>query len=184
MGEFERLFASMFTSFRRTAFRFEVRERYNVPLEEAPLRRFLAGEPADLRWLAEWHRDVATAAAAGRRYRRVRAVSVPFSDYTRFGLAMAESNIAAGEDIRYLDRRQYEELGLPGYDAWLFDDARLAVLHFDAADRMLGGEIVTDRAVVRRHCAWRDLAWRHAIARDEFVGGHLIRGPARRRGPG
>lgn len=180
MDEFERLF----TTFRRTAFRFEVRERYNVPLEEEPLRRFLAGEPADLGWLADWHSDVAAASAAGLRYRRVRAVSVPFSDYTRFGLAMAESNIAAGEDIRYVDRRQYERLGLPGHDAWLFDDARLAVLHFDADDRMLGAEIVTDPDEVRRHRAWRDLAWRHATPREEFVDRHLIRGPARRPGPG
>jgi hypothetical protein len=165
MDEFELLF----TTFRRTAFRFEVRERYNVPLEEQPLRRFLAGEPADLEWLAGWHADVAAATAAGRQYRRVRAVSVPFSEYTRFGLAMAESNIAAGEDIRYMDRRQYERLGLPGHDAWLFDGARLAVLEFDADDRMLGVDIVTDPIEVSRHRAWRDLAWRHAVPREEFV---------------
>lgn len=169
MGKFEREFASMFATFRHTAFRFEVRERYNVPLEAEPLRRFRAGEPDDLGWLADWLREVAAASAAGRRYQRVRAVSVPFSEYTRFGLSVAASNIAAGEDIRYLDRACYEELGLPRYDAWLFDSSRLAVLHFDDDDRMLGGEIVTDPEIVRRHCAWRDLAWRHALPRDQFL---------------
>lgn len=174
-GDFERLFAPMFEEFRHTALRFEIRERYNVPIEREPLRRFLAGEAVDAGWFADWLRAVATATAAGRRFMRVRAVSVPFSEYTRFGLAMSAGTVAAGEDIRYLARPRYEALGLPHQDAWLFDSSRLGVLHFDEGDQMLGGEIVTDPATVRRYCQWRDVAWRHAVPRAQFISRHRPR---------
>lgn len=173
-GEFDRQFTQLFASFEHTAMRFEVRERYNVEMEREPLRRFLAGEPEDLGWLADWHRAVALATGAGKRYLRVRAVSVPFSDYTRFGLAMSASSVAAGEDVRYLDRLRYEDLGLPSHDAWLFDCRHLAVLRFDDGDQMVGGQIVTEPATVLRYCQWRDAAWHYAVPRAQFLSQHQV----------
>lgn len=166
--EFENMFESMFTTFKHTAFRFEVRERYHVSDEDDPLQRFLDGEPNDPGWIKPWTDLVTAATVAGKRFSRVRAVSTPFSDYTRFGLALSAINVAAGEDIRYLDRLRYQELGLPNHDAWIFDSAQLAVLHFDGDDRPVGGEIITSPEIVLQHCQWRDAAWHYAIARGEF----------------
>jgi len=45
---------------------------------------------------------------------------------------VAQHNVAAGEDIRYLDRDRAEDL--PGHDYWLFDSSRLYRLHFDEDD--------------------------------------------------
>ena len=67
--------------------------------------------------------------------------------------------VEAGETIHELDRAVAREAGLPlGYDWWLFDEERLAVMEFDGQGRPLGGEIVADSARVLEHVAWRDLA--------------------------
>ncbi|GAA3094472.1 DUF6879 family protein [Streptosporangium carneum] len=164
--DFERLFATFTTS----AFRLETRDRYReAKNESAPLRRFLAGEPDDMEWLRFWLDLVRDHNAHGRTIRRVRVVSHPFTDYTRFGLAVAEHNNAAGDHIRYLDRQEADRLGLPHYDWWLFDNRRLAFVHFSVDDVLRGAEIVTDPATVGQHGEWRDLAWEHSVSREEFL---------------
>ncbi len=112
---------------------------------------------------------IRAATAEGKRFTRVRVVSMPLTDYSRFGLWCAQQTNAAGEDIRYLPRDQAEAEGLPNYDYWLFDSRKLARLHFDDADHFLGIEIIEDPAVVVQHCFWRDAAWHHAIERDAFA---------------
>src|SRR5258708_27735956 len=106
-------------------------------------------------------------AAEGRIVHRVRVVSVPLSDYSRFGLWCAEFAVQAGEDIRYLDRARSG--GLPDFDYWLFDSERVARLHFDEDDILLGAEIITDPATVAALSAARDEALHRAVARDQFV---------------
>jgi hypothetical protein len=155
-------FADLFTSFARTAFRLETRDFYNDDSEHEPFRRFLAGEPADDSWMADFCDDVRSWVAEGKRVERVRVVTVPHSDYVRWSLTVARLNIEAGEDIRYLPRIRARELGLPDEDYWLFDSRRAAVLRFDDTDRLLGAELIEDPAEVVKRCRWRDVAWRHA----------------------
>jgi hypothetical protein len=167
-------FDQLFVSFDHTAFRFEVRDRYDVATERESVERFIATgsrerDPASRR---EWLGLIAAASAQGKRFMRVRCVTVPLSDYARFGLAGAIDNNAAGEDIRYMERSRYNELGLPNSDVWMFDSARLAVLHFGDDDKLRATEIVTDPVVVQQHCQWRDAAWHYAIPRDEFAATH------------
>ncbi|NRQ40244.1 hypothetical protein HII36_51750 [Nonomuraea sp. NN258] len=165
-ADFERLF----TTFKVSAFRLETRERYHLAKnEEEPLREFLAGRPVDMEWLRFWldlsrrHRD------EGRSLRRVRVVTHPFSDYTRFGLMTAAHNVRAGDDIRYLERTAAERAELPRSDWWLFDDERVAFLHFREDDVLLGAEIISDPAVVERHRQWQEIAWSRSESREEFV---------------
>ncbi|MFF0577961.1 DUF6879 family protein [Streptosporangium saharense] len=160
-------FGDLFRSFEHTAFRLEPRERYNSPGEHEPLRRFLAGEPDDLAWNRPWLDLMAEHTAKGRFVHRVRVVSVPLSDYSRFGLWCAEHAIQAGEDIRYLNRAQAQDL--PDVDYWLFDSTWAARLRFDEDDVLLGAEIVTDPATVTELVAVRDEAWSRAVDRDRFL---------------
>ncbi|MFD0884106.1 DUF6879 family protein [Streptosporangium algeriense] len=163
-------FVRLFSSFGKSAFRLETRERYHLAKDEKePLRRFLAGEPDDMTWMSEWFDLTRDHAAHGRIFRRVRVVSRPFSDYTRFSMAVARHSIPAGDRIHYLDRVEADRLGLPRSDWWLFDDERLALLHFDNDDVLLGAEIITDSAAVERHRGFRDLAWEQAVPLEEFV---------------
>jgi hypothetical protein len=145
----------------------EGRDEYTSPTEVEPLRRFLAGEPDDLAWLGRWMAIVRKATAEGRRYSRVRIVSIPLSDYSRFGLWCAEYLNTAGEDIRYLPRDQAE--GLPDHDFWLFDESRLARMHYDESGRFLGAEVIEDPPTVAVYRAWKDMAWQRAVRRDDFA---------------
>ncbi|MGI5289169.1 DUF6879 family protein [Nonomuraea polychroma] len=163
-------FEKLFSSFERSAFRLETRERYHLAKdEEEPLRRFLAEEPDDLAWMSGWLDLMRHHVREGRSVRRVRVVSRPFSDYTRFSMSVARHSIPAGDQIRYLDRVKAERLGFPFSDWWLFDDQRLALLHLDEEDVLHGAEIITDSEIVARHRTWRDIAWRNAIPLEEFV---------------
>lgn len=105
--------------------------------------------------------------AEGRQFARVRVVSMPLTDYSRFGVFCSEHTNAAGEDIRYLTRDQAE--GLPDYDYWLFDSRKLVRMHFDDEEHFLGGEIIDDPSVIVQHNCWRDVAWHRAIRRDDFA---------------
>lgn len=105
----------------------------------------------------------------GRRFGRVRVVSLPLTDYSRFGVWCAQFTNGAGEDIRYVTREVAEAAGLPNYDYWLFDSRKLVRMHFDDDDRFLGGELIGEPAEVVQHNYWRDAAWHHAVRRDDFA---------------
>jgi hypothetical protein len=147
----------------------EVRERYNAPREAESFRMFLDGEPDNLAWAESWFSMIREATAAGRRFSRVRVVSVPLSDYSRFGLWASQFTNAAGEDIRYLTRNVAQGVKLPEHDYWLFDSRKLVEMHFGEDDRFLGAEIVEGPAVIVEHNYWRDAAWHWAVERNTFA---------------
>ncbi len=161
-------FADFVLGYEHEAFRLEVRERYNEPEETEQLRRFLAGAP-DYAWNEEWAAMMRQRTAAGQRMQRVRIVTEPHSDYTRFGLDLARINVAAGEDIRYLPRDRAKDLDLPDHDFWLIDSSKVGILRFGQDDVLRSAEIPTDPAVVVGHCHWRDVAWHHAVPYGEYV---------------
>jgi hypothetical protein len=96
-------------------------------------------------------------------------VSLPLSDYSRYGIAYARFTIAAGDDIRYLTRDRARAIGLPDHDYWLFDSRKIARLHFDEDDHLLGVEVIDDPAEVVLHNYWRDAARHWAVRRDDFA---------------
>jgi hypothetical protein len=160
-------FVELFRTFEHTARRLEVRDRYDSPSEREPLRRFLAGEDEDLAWFQNWLGIIKQATTEGKILQRVRVVSVPLSDYSRYGLDLARHTVGAGEDIRYLNRA--EAGGLPEFDFWVFDSKRVAKLHFTDDDQLLGAEIITDPAVVVECAAALDDALHRAVSRDQFA---------------
>ena len=162
-------FGELFQTFEHTAFRLETRDQYNSPAEITPFAKFIASEPDDLSWFQGWLGMVREATTAGRLFSRVRIVSVPLSDYSRFGLWAARHTRAAGDDIRYLTRTQADDLGLPEHDYWLFDSRKLVRMHFGEDDRFIEAEVVEDPAAIVEHNYWRDVARHHAIPRDEFA---------------
>jgi hypothetical protein len=119
--------------------------------------------------MQSWLDMLREATAEGRRFARVRVVTLPLSDYSRFGVWCAQFTNGAGEDIRYLPRDKAEAVGLPNHDYWLFDSRRLVRMHFDDSDAFLGGEVIEDPAETVRHNYWRDAAWHHATRRDDFA---------------
>jgi len=157
----------LFRTFEHTAFRLETRDEYKSANEANALEQFVAGEPVDMAWFDNWLSMIRSATAEGRRFARVRVVSVPMTDYSRFGVYCSRFTNEAGEDIRYLVRDQ--AVDLPDYDYWLFDSRKLVRMRFDDEENFLGGEIIEDPAVIVQHNYWRDAAWHRAVRRDDFA---------------
>jgi len=147
----------------------EARDRYDASYENESLRRFLAGEPDDLPWMQSWLLMLREATADGRRFARVRVVTLPLTDYSRFGVWCAQVTNGAGEDIRYLPRDRAEAVELPDHDYWLFDSRLLVRMHFDSDVAFLGGEVIEDSNEIVKHNYWRDAAWHYAMRRDDFA---------------
>lgn len=162
-------FGQLFHQFARTAWRWEAQGTYLDPSEIEPWQRWRDGQHDDYAWMQGWLDDIRAATAQGRRFERVRMLTDPPTEYLRWQAEVTPLNIAAGEDIRILPEAQARELELPEHDFWLFDDERVAVLRFSGAV-LLGAEIITSPDVVKRHQAWRHLAWSHATAFGEQAG--------------
>lgn len=162
----------LFATFEHTAYRLELRDRYNSPDNQQPVRDYNETGTAELGWLDPWLDKVRAAAEEGRSYRRVRVVSVPLSDYARYSLWVSGLNVEAGEGIRYLERDQ-APAGLVGFDYWLFDSRTAARMHFDDDDILLGYDLVTDPETLVELNYWRDAAWHHATPRGDFAAQHL-----------
>lgn len=120
-------------------------------------------------WMQSWLDMLRESTAEGRRFSRVRVVSMPLTDYSRFGVWCAQFTNGAGEDIRYLPRDIADAEKLPNHDYWLFDSRKLVRMHFDDTGSFLGGEVVEDSAEVVNHNYWRDVAWHFAARRDDFA---------------
>jgi hypothetical protein len=162
-------FGRLFHTFEHTAFRLEVRDRYNSPRETESFEKFLADEPDDLAWHQKWLAMLREASTQGRRFCRVRVVSLPLSEYSRFGLWISQFASDAGDDIGYLTRDKANSLELPNHDYWLFDSRKLVRMHFGEDDRFLGGEVIEDPATIVLHNYWRDTARHYAIRRNDFA---------------
>ncbi|GII86599.1 hypothetical protein Ssi03_45890 [Sphaerisporangium siamense] len=163
-------FTNLVLSFQHTAFRLETRDRYNEPSEAGAVGEFLRTGHVDHDMLAGWVTQIGARTAHGQRMERVRVVSEPHSDYTRFGLAVAAQNVQAGEDIRYLPRGQAAGLDLPDHDFWLIDSASLLILRFGDDDVLLGADYTTDPTTVVKHCYYRDVARHYAVPWNEYRG--------------
>jgi hypothetical protein len=119
--------------------------------------------------MQDWLTMIRAATAEGRRFTRVRVVSMPLTDYSRFGVWCAQFTNGAGEDIRYLTRDQADAERLPNHDYWLFDSRKLVRMLFDDDDSFLGGELIEDPSKIVNHNYWRDTAWHRAIRRDDLA---------------
>jgi hypothetical protein len=156
-------FEGLFTGFSESAFRLETLPAYLEPVERDALERFIAGRAPDDSWIQGYLQMVRAATDRGRRFERVRVLQRPPTDYQRFVMDLAaRCNIPAGEQVRVLDVDEARQQGLPmGCDFWLFDDARVAVMHFDAG-ALQGAELVTDPEPVERFVQLRRVAWQAA----------------------
>ncbi len=151
------------------AFHLERNDSYNVASEDEPYGRWQRGEPDDYAWLQDWLGFLREATAAGTKVQRVRIVTIPHADYTRFGLVIGRLNAEAGEDLRYLPRRMTEDIDLPAEDYWLFDDDKLVLSVFSEDGRTGGFARETSEQWLRQCVDVRDRVWPLAVPLAQYV---------------
>lgn len=167
-------FDNLFRTFRRTAFHLELKDSYHTPEEAAPFDLFLQGKQNDFAWHQPWLKIVREASRAGKIMTRVRVVTIPHSDYARWGLSVAPLNIEAGEDIRWLPRQLAEGIDFPADDYWLFDDSRVVFTVFEPDGRFVGGIETHDAATIDQCREVHQKAWARAIPHGEYVSSEYV----------
>ncbi|MEV7275506.1 DUF6879 family protein [Streptomyces sp. NPDC093111] len=121
--------------------------------------------------IRHWLRWVREATGRGVSIRRARVFSVPESDYIRFEHHVSDANVTAGEDIRWLPRRQATDIAFPGNDFWVFDNETVLVLHFDGNGESTpeGWMELTQDPVVHKLCTGAfEAVWDRATPHAEY----------------
>ncbi|CAB88809.1 MULTISPECIES: DUF6879 family protein [Streptomyces] len=154
-------------SAQRSAHHLEMRDAYDL---DADYREWSEGnlfDPSE-RW-PWWIELVSSTVARGVAVQRARIVSEPLSSYTRYEYELTGGhNVKAGEDVRWLPRRQSSDLALPGNDFWLFDGVTVLFNHFAGDGTMTGEELVTDQSVVGLCSSAFSAVWERAIPHQEY----------------
>jgi len=119
-------------------------------------------------WWNEHHTTIAGAVARGVTVRRVRVVSEPLSDYVRFEYDVTFSNLAAGEQVRWLPRHRAIDLALPALDFWLFDDRLARFHHFDGSGEVVADELLDAPHVIKLCAEAFEAVWDRAINHEDY----------------
>ncbi|GAA0925818.1 hypothetical protein GCM10009560_27500 [Nonomuraea longicatena] len=161
-------FDEMLASAQHSAVHLEMRDAY-VP-DDPSFIAWQGGPPYDrTERERDWHRLIEGTRARGVTVRRARIVSEPVTEYIRFEHSVTDSmNIKAGEQVRWLPRRQASDLLLPGNDIWVFDEHLIRFGFFAGDGRYLGDEVARDPDVIKRCLTAFEAVWERAIDHAEY----------------
>jgi hypothetical protein len=156
----------------RSAVHLELRDSYQ--LDDPAFLRWQRGErldPGDRgSWWRPWLDVVADTTGRGVVMRRARVVSEPVSDYVQYEFDGAFTNVAAGEQVRWLPRRRTADLLLPGVDFWAFDDELVIFNHFagDGQWAEPNMDLCRDSDLVKRCAAAFEAVWERALPHELY----------------
>ncbi|MEU5151797.1 MULTISPECIES: DUF6879 family protein [Streptomyces] len=164
-------FEELLSSAQHSAIHLEMRDGY---MSDPSFDAWKAGERNrredndETEW--PWLRWVREATERGVQVRRARVFSVPESDYLRFEHHISDANVRAGEQIKWLTRRQATDIAFPGNDFWIFDGNLALILHFTgdgewAEDRI---EVSTDPAIIKLCTSAFEAVWERATPHAEY----------------
>jgi hypothetical protein len=171
-------FEEEFDRFGATAFRLETRQDYaGATGPRYPIWR--RGEPMPERSprTSPWLARVAATTATGKCWQRAHIVDQPLSEYMRYELVIYAENVAAGEDVRIVDRTVHPTLSRLKEDFWLFDaddptrQGHAVFLTFDDGGYPTRYEWTNDPERLLACRRQRDLVWSLAVPLAEFLAG-------------
>ncbi|WP_327176195.1 hypothetical protein OG599_13405 [Streptomyces sp. NBC_01335] len=166
-------FSDLIRSARESAVHLEMRDTYGVENEIDGFAAWKRGhrlsteDPAS--WWRPWLDLVQEVTAKGVVIRRARIVSEPVSEYIAFEHSGTFTNIAAGEQIRWLPRRSASDLALPGNDFWLFDGRIVQFNVFDGVGRWVHTDQTEDPAVAGLCASAFEAVWERAVPHDKYI---------------
>lgn len=158
----ESITGHLLRSAHRSAIHLETRDGYTPHdpdwTEWRSGRRF---DPVD-RW-RDWFDLMSQTTARGVQVRRARVVSEPISAYVRFEYDVTSAhNIGAGEQVRWLGRKDAIDLLIPAVDFWVIDEQIVVVNHFDGEGDWVGEERRDSESLARQLTTAFDAIWARA----------------------
>ncbi|WP_327585029.1 hypothetical protein OHA25_56585 [Nonomuraea sp. NBC_00507] len=130
-----------------------------VPLEE--IAQFDFWKP--------WNDLVHGHVQRGVSFRRARVVSEPVSDFIRYeNLATPFTNLSAGEEVRWLPRRQARDIAMPGCDFWQFDDHTVCWVFQSGDGEPTGYELSEDPEEIGLCSTAFEAVWKRAIDHEQY----------------
>jgi hypothetical protein len=165
-------FTDVLANARRSAVHLEMRDSYAVDYEEGPFADWRNGvrlDPDDrASWWRPWLDLISATVARGVVVRRARIMSEPVSDYIRYEHSGTFTNVAAGEQVRWLPRRQASDIALPGNDFWLFDDELVLWNHFAGDGSSQGPELTREPGAAKLCHDGFEAVWDRAVPHDQY----------------
>ncbi|MFJ1757085.1 DUF6879 family protein [Kitasatospora sp. NPDC088134] len=166
-------FADLLRSAKRSALHLEMRDVYTVESEAEGLQAWREGhrlDPADREsWWRPWLDLVQEVTGKGVAVRRARVVSEPVSEYIRYEHSFTFTNVAGGEEVRWLPRRNASDLALPGNDFWLFDGRIVQFNVFDGDGRWVHTDETEEPAVAQLCASAFAAVWERAVPHEKFT---------------
>ncbi|RPF33419.1 DUF6879 family protein [Streptomyces sp. TLI_185] len=166
-------FADLIRSVEHSAVHLEMRDVYAISDEDEGFAAWKQGHrlnPDDREsWWRPWLDLVQEVTAKGVVMRRARIIGEPQSEYIRYEHSFTFTNVAAGEEIRWLPRRQASDLALPGNDFWLFDDRIVQFNVFDGDGRWVHTDQTDEPAVAQLCSTAFDAVWERAIPHEKYA---------------
>ncbi|WP_145499986.1 DUF6879 family protein [Streptomyces sp. CFMR 7] len=166
-------FTDLIRSVKRSAVHLEMRDVYAIPDEDERFAAWRQGHRLDpddrASWWRPWLDVVQEVTAQGVRLRRARIVSEPPSEYIRYEYSFTFTNIAAGEEIRWLPRRSASGIALPGNDFWLFDGKLVQFNVFDGEGRWVRTDRTDDEATAGLCSDAFEAVWERAVPHDKYT---------------
>jgi hypothetical protein len=165
-------FADLLAGAQSSAVHLEMRDVYAVDYEKGPFADWRSGvrlDPADrASWWRPWLDLITETVARGVVVRRARIVSEPVSDYIKYEHSGTFTNVAAGEQVRWLPRRAASTIALPGNDFWLFDGQLVQWNHFAGDGSSQGPELTDDQGAVKLCDTAFEAVWDRAIPHFDY----------------
>ncbi|MFI6495247.1 DUF6879 family protein [Streptomyces sp. NPDC050564] len=165
-------FAELIAGCTRAAVHLEMRDAYAVDEEAEAFNAWRNGfrhDPGDrASWWRPWLDLIQETVSRGVVVRRARIVSEPVTEYIRYEHSGTFTNVAAGEQVRWLPRRRASDIALPGNDFWLFDDRVIRWNHFTGDGAWAGQEVSEDPTAAKLCAEAFESVWARAVPHDQY----------------
>ncbi|MER5643965.1 DUF6879 family protein [Streptosporangium sp. NPDC002524] len=137
---------------------------YQAWREGASIEQIIEFDPIE-----PWVNLVRANVDRGVTFRRARVISEPVSDYIRFEhAATPHSNLAGGEQVRWLPRPKAAGLALPGCDFWQLDDGLVCFVFQSGDGDPVGYDLVDESAVAKLCSSAFEAVWERALDHAEY----------------
>ena len=164
------ILADLFGKTQRSVTHLELRDTYG---QSAGFRAWQEGVPSreisDFEIFRPWVDLVRGHVDRGVLFRRARVVSEPVSDFIRYENAVTPAtNLAAGEQVRWLPRPRAKDIAVPGCDFWQFDDGLVCFVFQGGDGEPAGYELTEDPAVAKLCSTAFEAVWERGIDHEDY----------------